>query len=108
MSIGSIFKAIGHFFTSGKAERILTEANRIAPKVLEIAQKVADITPNKSDDEMVSAFTKYQIEWTAHYNANPGEARRKIVQVLAAKIFPASAQKAINLAIEIAAASLEK
>ncbi len=113
MSIGSLFKRIGGFFTSGKAERALQralgEVEKLMPLVLPIVEQIGKASGNRTVIEVVALFETHGVKWIKAYEEDPDYALQKLARELINRAVPEGVGKSIaNLAIETAVNGLKK
>lgn len=101
-----IISSVVHFVTSGKAEKALNQAAELAPKLLWVVKAIAEMTPNRTDDEIVAAYEKYGLPAAqAVLNLPPerkGLALLTIATDVAAVMFPSVPTKVLQTAIQLA------
>jgi len=84
----SIIQKIVGFFQSGKAAAALNQAVELVPKALPIVQTIAALTPNKTIQEVQTAFQKYAVPFSQEWNATPAANRGYLLLQLASRIVP--------------------
>jgi glutamate 5-kinase len=102
----SVVQKIASFFTSGKAVTALTAACELVPKALPIVQDLAAIAPDKTMEQIESAFQKYGIPFSQQLLATAPSQRCYLLlelatQVLAQKV-PGVAANVLNTAVQLA------
>jgi hypothetical protein len=102
----SIIQKVLSFFTSGRAESALTQACELVPKALPIVEDLAALAPNKTIEEIESAFQKYGVPFSQQLLATAPAQRCYLLldlasQVLAQK-FPSVAMNVLNTAVQLA------
>lgn len=102
----NIVQKVLSFFTSGKAEAAITKACELAPKALPLVEDLAAIAPNKTIEEIESAFQKYGVPFAQQLLATAPAQRGYLLldlasQVLAQK-FPGVATNILNTAVQLA------
>ena len=107
----AFFHTIVAFFSSGSAEKAFNTVASIVPVALPIVEAIAALTPNRTDDEIISAFAKYGVPLVAQVSATPGSQRGYLLldlatQVLASK-YPGVATNILNTAVQIAVSAMK-
>ncbi|SPE26005.1 hypothetical protein SBA3_1240004 [Candidatus Sulfopaludibacter sp. SbA3] len=106
MNIKSIVQKIVMFFKSGRAEAVLNQAAELVPKALPIVQEIAAMVPNKTDQEILSAFQTYAVPGAAQFLATPLAQRGYVLLHLATEVlagqFPGVATNILNAAVQLA------
>lgn len=102
----SLVQKIASFFTSGKAVTALTMACDLVPKALPIVQDLAAIAPDKTMDQIESAFQKYGVPFSQQLLATAPSQRCYLLlelatQVLAQKV-PGVSANILNTAVQLA------
>ena len=104
--LDNIIQKIVDFFKSGKAQAALTEAAQLVPKALPIVEEIAELVPNRTDQEIVAAFQKYAVPLSSQILSTPTAQRGYILLQLAtevlAKNLPNVATKVLNAAVQLA------
>jgi len=73
--IWSFFGVLGRFFKGGAAEHSFDIVVLMVPAAARIAAAIAAITPNRTDDEIASAFAKYGVPMVQDIQATPPNQR---------------------------------
>lgn len=103
MSLSSFFHHIIEFFKSDKAKHAFGEVSKIVPIALVIVKRIAELTPNRTDDEIVAAFEHYGIPTIDRGKLDPGAALLELAtKVVADRLPPGTAKNLIQTAIQIA------
>lgn len=93
------------FFTGGKAAQVFETVAELVPKAIPIVNRIAELTPNKTDDEIAAAFAKYGQEFRQDMLAG-GVERGYLLLQLATRVlaveFPSLATNILNSAIQLA------
>jgi hypothetical protein len=102
----SLIQKIVAFFANGKAEAALTQAAELVPKALPIVQELAILCPNRTDQEIASAFQRFAVPFSSQILSTPLGKRGYVLlqlasQVLAAE-FPGIATNILNTAVQLA------
>jgi hypothetical protein len=102
----SLIQKILTFFASGKAEAALTQAVGLVPKALPIVEELAALAPDKTVQQIASAFQKYGVPFSQEYLSMPAQQRGYLLlqlatQVLAAEV-PGVATNILNTAVQLA------
>ena len=94
------------FFSSGKAEAALTRACELVPKALPIVEDLAAIAPDKTMEQIESAFQKYGVPFSQQLLATAPSQRGFLLLELAtqvlAKNVPGVAANVLNTAVQLA------
>ena len=102
----NIVRKVVSFFTSARAEAALTRACELAPKALPIVEDLAAIAPNKTLEEIESAFQKYGVPFSQQLLATAPSQRGYLLLDLASQMlaqkFPGVATTVLNTAVQLA------
>ena len=102
----TIIQKILSLFTSSKAQAALERAASLVPFALPIVKQIAALTPNRTDDEIVSAFEKFGVSGAQQYLATPVAQRGYVLLQLATAVlaaeFPGLATNVLNTAVQLA------
>lgn len=105
-SLKSLVSSIVGVFRSGKAEAALTKAVGLVPRALPIVQAIAEMTPNRTDDEIILAFERYAVPFAGEYvNLPPqdrGFALLKLATSVLARELPGVPTNLLNTAVQLA------
>ena len=101
-----LIQKIARFFTSGRAEAALTTAAELVPRAIPVVQTIAALTPNKTDDEIASAFAKYGQQFQSTWLNGPAGQRGALLLQLATAVLaqqvPGVATNILNTAVQLA------
>jgi len=93
------------FFTGGQAAKIFETIAELVPRAIPIVNTIAEMTPNKADDEIAAAFAKYGQEFRTDMLTS-GVERGYLLLQLATRVlaveFPTLATNIINSAVQLA------
>ena len=93
-------------YFSGRASRDVAAAVDLTKMALPIIERIAAMTPTRSDDEIVRLFREYAIPHADRWLALPSEQRgRALMQVAAIqlkRLTPDPADRIIDLAVQLA------
>lgn len=103
----SILSKIVKFFTGGSAEKVFNAVADLVPLALPIVQTIARLTPNRTDDEILSAFQNYGVAASIEQiRSTPADQRGYLLLQLATGVlsrrFPGVATNILNSAIQLA------
>jgi hypothetical protein len=102
----TIIQKIVGFFSSHRAQAALEKAAELVPQALPVVRRIAALTPNRTDDEIVAAFEKYGVPCAQQYLATPVAARGYVLLQLATAVlaaqFPGVATNVLNTAVQLA------
>ncbi len=106
MNLRNVLPRILGFFASDKAQAALNLAASLVPTALPIVTAIAAATPNRTDDELVAAFTRFAVPFDTAYLATPADQRGYVLmhlatQMMAAKV-PSVATTVLNAAVQFA------
>ena len=97
-------KLVAYF--SGRASQDVSAAIEMIALALPIVERIAALTPTRSDDEIVRLFREYTIPQAETWLALPREQRgRALLQVAAVqlkRLTPDAADRIIDLAVQLA------
>jgi hypothetical protein len=97
-------KLVAYF--SGRASQDVSAAIEMIALALPIVERIAALTPTRSDDEIVRLFCEYTIPQAETWLALPREQRgRALLQVAAVqlkRLTPDAADRIIDLAVQLA------
>jgi hypothetical protein len=103
--IKSLSRKLAAYF-SGRASQDVSAAIEMIALALPIVERIAALTPNRSDDEIVRLFCEYTIPQAETWLALPREQRgRALLQVAAVqlkRLTPDAADRIIDLAVQLA------
>jgi hypothetical protein len=104
--VKSVIQKIVAFFVSGKAEAALNQAAELVPKALPIVQEIAELAPNRTDQEILAVFQKFAVPGAAQYLATPVAQRGYVLLQLATQALslevPGVATNILNTAVQLA------
>ena len=102
----SIVQKVVFFFSSGKAEAALNQAVALVPKALPIVTAIAAETPNRTIQEIETAFQKYAVPFSSTWAATPVASRGYLLLQLATSVLsqevPGVATNILNTAVQLA------
>jgi hypothetical protein len=102
----SLIQKIAKFFTSGRAEAVLTTAAELVPKAIPVVEAVAALAPNKTDQEIAAAFAKYGQTFSTTWLTGPAGQRGALLLQLATQVLagelPGVATNILNTAVQLA------
>jgi hypothetical protein len=103
--IKSLSRKLAAYF-SGRASQDVSAAIEMFALALPIVERIAALTPTRSDDEIVRLFCEYTIPQAETWLALPREQRgRALLQVAAVqlkRLTPDAADRIIDLAVQLA------
>jgi hypothetical protein len=103
--IKSLSRKLAAYF-SGRASQDVSAAIEMIALALPIVERIAALTPTRSDDEIVRLFCEYTIPQAETWLALPREQRgRALLQVAAVqlkRLTPDAADRIIDLAVQLA------
>ena len=103
--IKSLSRKLAAYF-SGRASQDVSAAIEMIALALPIVERIAALTPTRSDDEIVRLFREYTIPQAETWLALPREQRgRALLQVAAVqlkRLTPDAADRIIDLAVQLA------
>ena len=100
----SFLKRLTDIFRSDRAKRAFAEVERIVPVALPIVERIAALTPNRTDDEIVAAFRYYGVPFIEGLaSVNPTGALLELASSAVAQRLPAgTAKNIVQTAVQIA------
>jgi hypothetical protein len=102
----SAIQKIVSFFASGKAEAALTKAVELVPKALPIVEDIASLTPDKTVQQIATAFEKYGVPFAQEFLNTPVASRGFLLLQLASQVLsaeaPGVATNVLNTAVQLA------
>lgn len=108
MFLTNLFHAIIGIFKSDKAKHDFEVVAALVPKVLPIITTIATLTPTRTDDEIVNAFSHFGVPFLAVGVTDPGAALLQLATtVVAEKVAPGTAKNIIQSAISLAVTGMK-
>ncbi|MFB3828954.1 MAG: hypothetical protein ACE15B_19465 [Bryobacteraceae bacterium] len=104
--ISGWLKRIAGWFRSGAAEREFDRVARLLPAAMAIVERVAQATPNRTDDELAALAKAEGLPLVGSIVAAPGADRGllllKIASDLLARLAPGTPTRILNMAVQTA------
>lgn len=98
--------AVKEYFRSGRAERDMDLAVMLIEPATRIVKRIAELTANRTDDELIAVFERYAVPFAAHWLHLPKEKRGRALMDVAAtelkRYAPDAADRVIDLAVQLA------
>jgi hypothetical protein len=93
-------------YFSGRASRDVAAAVDLTKTVLPIIERIAAVTPTRSDDEIVRLFCEYAVPqvdaWLALPSEQRGRALMQVATIQLKRLTPDPADRIIDLAVQLA------
>lgn len=110
MNIKGIFSAIGHFFTSPKAQAIERAIEQAAVDAQPLVEAISLAVPNRTFQQVVAAYEKYAVpfamtELQLSDPAQQGLALRDLATAVLKKNHQDKGANVLNAAVELAVAA---
>lgn len=106
----TLFGKIGHLFSSTKAQAVEAQIATLTQEALPIVQEIAALCPNKTVQEITSAFTKFGMPLANEIAADPtstGNALLNLATGVMQQKMPTAAMTLLNTAVQLAVVAIK-